>query len=58
MPFDSLAQEGYLHAHPEILGEKKLKEFDEATKGKHLPEHVAHHGKPSYSLVHQARKKD
>jgi hypothetical protein len=39
MPFKSLAQEGYLHAHPEILGKEKLAEFDAATKGKHLPEH-------------------
>lgn len=38
MPFKSLAQEGYLHAHPEILGKAKLAEFDAATKGKHLPE--------------------
>jgi hypothetical protein len=39
-PFASLAQEGYLHAHPEKLGPKKLAEFDAATKGKHLPKHV------------------
>ena len=40
MPFKSLAQEGFLHAHPEKLGKKTLAEFDAATKGKHLPEHV------------------
>ena len=39
-PFASLAQEGFLHAHPEKLGAKKLAEFDAATKGKHLPQHV------------------
>jgi len=39
-PFASLAQEGYLHAHPEKLGAKKLAEFDAATKGKHLPKRV------------------
>jgi hypothetical protein len=39
-PFASLAQEGYLHAHPEKLGPKKLAEFDAATKGKHLPKRV------------------
>jgi hypothetical protein len=40
-PFVSQAQQGYLHAHPEILGPKKLAEFDAATKGKHnLPKHV------------------
>lgn len=40
MPFKSLAQEGFLHAHPEKLGKAGLKEWDAATKGKHLPEHV------------------
>lgn len=39
MPFVSLAQEGYMHEHPEILG-KKISEWDAATKGKHLPEHA------------------
>lgn len=39
-PFASLAQEGYLHAHPEKLGAKKLAEFDAATKGKRLPKRV------------------
>lgn len=60
MPFVSAAQQGYLHAHPEVLGKEKLHEFDEATKGKHnLPEHV-HNGTPvhhayanaSYHLAH------
>jgi len=36
-PFASLAQEGYLHAHPEKLGATKLAEFDKETKGKKLP---------------------
>lgn len=36
-PFASLAQEGYLHAHPAKLGAAKLAEFDAATKGKKLP---------------------
>lgn len=40
MPFESLAQEGYMHEHPEILGKKGLAEWDKATKGKHLPKHV------------------
>jgi len=58
MPFVSKAQQGFLHAHPEKLGAKKLAEFDAATKGKHnLPEHV-HNGKPSYTMAHAARKKD
>jgi hypothetical protein len=39
-PFASIAQEGYLHAHPEKLGAKGLAEWDASTKGKSLPEHV------------------
>lgn len=55
MPFVSKAQQGYLHAHPEILGKEKLAEFDAATKGEHnLPEHVH---KNDYSHVREARKK-
>ncbi len=42
MPFVSKAQQGFLHAHPEKLGKKKLAEFDAASKGlKNLPYHVA-----------------
>jgi hypothetical protein len=39
-PFASQAQQGYLHANPEVLGEKKLAEFDTASKGKKLPKRV------------------
>lgn len=39
-PFASLAQEGYLHAHPEKLGKTALDEWDSATKGMKLPKHV------------------
>lgn len=39
-PFASLAQAGYMHSHPEILGKSGLKEWDKATKGKSLPKHV------------------
>jgi len=39
-PFASLAQEGYLHAHPEKLGKTALDEWDAATKGKKLPKRV------------------
>lgn len=58
MPFVSEAQQGYLHAHPEILGEKKLHEFDEATKGTHdLPKHVHHdYANAPYKMAHAARK--
>jgi hypothetical protein len=39
-PFASLAQAGYMHSHPDILGKKGLSEWDAATKGKHLPKRV------------------
>lgn len=54
MPFESLAQEGYLHAHPEKLGKAGLKEWDAATKGKHLPEHkhMAKKHQFSHSTIH------
>jgi hypothetical protein len=39
MPFASKAQQRFLHAHPEkVGGREKLKEWDEATDFKHLPE--------------------
>jgi len=39
-PFASMAQRGYLHAHPEVLGKTALKEWDKASKGQHVPQHV------------------
>ena len=39
-PFASQAQEGFLHAHPSVLGKSALKEWDSATKGKSLPKKV------------------
>lgn len=39
-PFASLAQEGFMHAHPEKLGKAGLNEWDAATKGRKLPQHV------------------
>ena len=39
MPFDSKAQQRFLHAHPEkVGGEAKLKEWDRATDFSNLPE--------------------
>lgn len=55
MPFESVAQRGYLHAHPEILGKKGLAEWDAASKGQHVPEHVE---KSKYAVVREARKKE
>ena len=60
MPFKSLAQEGYMHAHPEILGKKGLAEWDAATKGKSLPERksMAHdHETAASGLAHKAPEK-
>ena len=39
-PFASLAQAGFLHAHPSVLGKSALKEWDASTKGKSLPKKV------------------
>jgi hypothetical protein len=39
-PFASLAQAGYMHSHPEILGKEGLKEWDASTKGRSLPKRV------------------
>lgn len=39
-PFASQAQAGYMHSHPDILGEAGLKEWDKASKGKKLPKRV------------------
>jgi hypothetical protein len=60
LPFESKAQQGFMHAHPEILGKKGLKEWDEATKGHYqdLPEH-AHHdhefSNASYKMAHKGK---
>jgi hypothetical protein len=61
MPFKSKAQQGYLHAHPEILGKAGLAEWDRASKGKHLPmkkktpkhTHIEHHTDGSKTIRHQ-----
>lgn len=59
MPFKSAAQRGYLHAHPEILGKKALAEWDAASKGQHVPEHVhREHSNASYKMAREARKKE
>jgi hypothetical protein len=39
-PFVSQAQAGWAHTHPDQFGRANLKEWDAATKGKHLPERV------------------
>jgi hypothetical protein len=57
MPFKSVAQRGYLHAHPEILGKKALAEWDSASKGQKVPEHVKQ-SKPSYAQAREARKNE
>ena len=39
-PFASLAQEGWAHANPKKFGEANLAEWDKASKGRKIPEHV------------------
>ena len=39
-PFASGAQRAYLNMHPDILGKKALHEWNEASKGQHVPYHV------------------
>ena len=39
-PFASLAQAGYMHSHPEILGKTALDEWDASSKGRKIPAHV------------------
>jgi hypothetical protein len=36
-PFASAAQRGYMHANPEVLGPKALKEWDATSKGQKVP---------------------
>jgi len=40
MPFKSRAQQGYLNAHPEILGPAALEEWNKASKGLKLPKYA------------------
>ena len=49
MPFESKAQQGYMYAHPEILGKKGLKEWSSKTNFGSLP---------SYKHAREQRKKD
>ena len=37
-PYKSLAQEGFFHTNPKMA--KYVKEWDKASKGKHLPKRV------------------
>jgi hypothetical protein len=36
-PFASLAQAGYMHSHPSILGKEGLAEWDASSKGRKVP---------------------
>jgi hypothetical protein len=57
MPFESLAQEGFAHEHPEKFGGAAVvKEFDEATKGKKLPKRKLPKSKtPAVRMRHTAK---
>lgn len=50
MPFKSVAQQHFLEAHPEKLGKKGLKEWQDATDYSNLPEHVAKETKKKVRL--------
>jgi len=39
-PFLSSSQQAYMNANPDVLGPKKLAEFNRASKGLKLPSHV------------------
>lgn len=45
MPYKSRAQEGFFHSKNSPVSKKVVKEFDKATKGKHLPQKVGKKGK-------------
>jgi len=42
-----------MHEHPEVLGEKGLAEWDKATKGMHLPQHVPQHARKAILVNHK-----
>jgi hypothetical protein len=60
MPFASDAQRKFFNANRAKLEKQgvDVDEWNHASKGKSLPEHVKHDGKPSYSHVRAARKQD
>jgi len=55
MPYESEAQRKFFNANRNKLEKQgvDVDEWNHASKGKSLPEHV----KPSYKLAHEARKK-
>jgi hypothetical protein len=61
MPFASDAQRKFFNANRAKLEKQgvDVDEWNHASKGKSLPEHVNHGGhNPSYAVVRAARKKD
>ena len=63
MPYQSRAQAAYFNIHKKELGKKGVDvgEWNAASKGKDLPEHVHHesheHSNTSYSIARSERKK-
>lgn len=51
MPFESSSQQGFMYAHPDILGKKGLKEWSDKTDFKHLPNHVHEFSHTPYKLA-------
>ncbi len=59
MPYRSKAQAAFFNIHKKELEHKGIDvdEWNAASKGQHVPEHV-HEGKPSYKHAREARKKE
>ena len=57
-PYKSQAQAGFFHTNPEkVGGAKVVKEFDQATKGKHLPKRKKKKEKAAKSIMQAVSKK-
>lgn len=41
-----------MHEHPEVLGKKALAEWDKATAGMHLPQHVPEEARHAILVNH------
>lgn len=56
MPYKSQAQAGYFHTHAKQLAKQgvDVSEWDQATKGKHLPKRAADGGHMTGDVLHQA----
>jgi hypothetical protein len=60
MPYVSKSQAAYFNIHKKELERQgvDVNEWDAASRGQHVPEHVHEHSNASYSVAHEARKKE